>query len=254
MAKILLYLNENPGATIKDLSQVFNVAPVTIRNILYRLKNNGYIEKAGNGYILTSKGEWFISHIILSGEKEEEISSTVKEKTEEGEKESISEKTESTKTSQLEKTRDKILEKISSEDLFKKIEFLEREIENLKRIIENLSREVNRIRKEITIKNTSSEEKKQDRKSEKLPKPIMNIREALETLGPLFDELRMKGCIEVIGSVVVDREFYEEFRKRFPIPIKEVETLSPMEKILLDEMIKDARVIVHAGKYYKLIS
>ena len=82
----------------------------------------------------------------------------------------------------------------------------------------------------------------------------MNVREAMDTLGPLFDQLRLEGRIEIIGSIVVDKEFYEEFKKKFPIPIKEAENLSPLEKMLLNEMIKDARVIIHAGKHYKLIS
>jgi len=250
-AKILLYLSENPGATIKDLSQVFNVSPATIRNMIYRLRNNGYIEKAGNGFILTSKGEWFVTRILGGGkeEKEEDIRETKTSEVVEAKVEESVEAEEKTKTRSTEKTVDR-------DNLMERIEALEKEIENLKKIIEMISSEIKDIRGKLDSKTSGEEgrERKSEKKIEGLPKPVMNIREAMDSLGSLFDELRLEGRIEIIVSIVVDREFYEEFKKKFPLPIKEADALSPMEKMLLNEMIKDARVIVHAGKYYKLIS
>ena len=250
-AKILVYLSENPGATIKDLSQVFNVNPNTIRNMIYRLRNNGYVEKAGNGYVLTSKGEWFVSKIL----KKEEVSESQEQVVVEGTEKKAGEESVHVHREVVETPKkQEVKQVVSGEDIVKRISELEKEIEAIKKVIEDISREISELKEKIGVGRKSVESRDREKKVEGLPKPVMNVREAMDTLGPLFDQLRLEGRIEIIGSIVVDKEFYEEFKKKFPIPIKEAENLSPLEKMLLNEMIKDARVIIHAGKHYKLIS
>jgi predicted transcriptional regulator len=261
-AKILVYLSENPGATLKDLSQVFNISMNTLRNMIYRLRNNGYVEKAGNGYVLTSKGEWFVEKVLKSRETSHESiteekhveapgreaareastsESMVKEEQYSGEEEGVVE--------EKPPSRDTVED---TGDLLKRIEMLETTLNELREKLEEVSSEIKRLKEQV-VRGSKSRVRRKKEEVEKLPKPVMNIREALNTLGPLLDQLRLEGRVEIIGSIVVDREFYEEFKKKFPLPVKEAENLSPMEKTLLNEMIKDARVIKHAGREYRIV-
>lgn len=253
-ARILLYLSDNPGATIKNLSTTFNVSLKTIRNIIYRLKNNGFIEKTGNGYILTTKGEWFVNNIL---KKRIDVSKeTIREKTPiVNVEESIHE------TSNKVETETSIKERESIEDSFERssdinvlmnrLEQVEKELEYLRNMLNKLVRELNFLKK--NIEDLSRITIKYEEKSI-LPRPVMNIREAISMLGSQLDRFRIEGRVLFIGSIVVDREFYENFVKKFPIDISEIGKLSELEKILLDEMIKDARVIIHSGKQYRLVS
>ncbi len=242
-AKILEYLYENPGASIKDLSTEFSASIPAIRNTLYRLKNNGYVERVGNGYILTSKGEWFVTKIIR-GEKQEAI------ETDNALEEAV-EKPKETQVSDMIKSGEETYDR----NIEEKIKELEARILTLTKMFEKVMEELESLKRELkTEKRINKSEPKSEKKLDKLPRPVMNVKEAINILGSRLDELKLEGRVEVIGSIVVDTSFYEEFKKKFPIPVNEVDKLSSMEKILLNEMIRDARVIVHAGKYYKLIS
>jgi len=240
-AKILKYLYENPGASIKDLSIVFNVNPNTIRNTLYRLKGNGYVERVGKGYILTSKGEWFVKTILGESIQEKEEIEIEEERIEP--KEKIREEKKHSETISIE-----------NRDIIERIDMLEKQLNEIRDIIDKLARQLEAIRRNIGRKESREKKnEKREEKMEKLPRPVMNIQEAINVLGPMLDELKLEGKIEIIDSIVVDLDFYNDFKKKFPIPVNEVNKLSILEKTLLDAMIKDARVIKHAGKYYKLI-
>ncbi|ADI31753.1 winged helix-turn-helix domain-containing protein [Staphylothermus hellenicus] len=273
-AKVLEIVWQNPGSTIKDVAIMLNISLPTARAILYKLKNNGYIEKTGKGYILTSKGEWFINNVLL------------KEKT--GGKESIEQKPEEkpVKTERVivknkrEAEEDKkeiqaVIEQKQlvglEEKVMAKIKLLESRINELEKTIQRITADLESIKNmlktgkehakimEKTEKPSSKPAlalgtKKPARNTEnKLPAPIMYVYEAKNTLGPLLDSLIRSGKAEIIGSLIVDSEFYKEFKKRFPITISEAERLPPMEKKLLEEMNREAIVIIHAGKYYKLV-
>jgi len=244
-AKILEYIHDNPGASLKDLSRELGIGVNTLRTILYRLKNNGYVEKAGDGYILTSKGEWFVNK-ILRGEAStpvEEKPSIEAEQTEEVE-------VSTQPQTMMERERIRVEEEISM-----RIESLEKRIEDLNKLVETLYKELELIKRELKrakhVESASDVEKKE---LARLPEPVMNIKEAYNALGPVLEELKLRGRVEVVGNVVVDSNFYNEFKKKFPIQVSEVDKLSNMERILLDEMIRDARVIKHGGREYRLIS
>jgi len=57
-----------------------------------------------------------------------------------------------------------------------------------------------------------------------------------------------------IGSLVVDSTFYHEFKSRFPLKVSDIDKLTTYEKLLLEEMRREALVILHAGKEYRLVS
>ncbi|ABN69309.1 hypothetical protein Smar_0196 [Staphylothermus marinus F1] len=273
-AKILEIIWQNPGSSIKDVATMLNISLPTARAILYKLKNNGYIEKTGKGYVLTSKGEWFINNVLLKEKtagkesaeqkpvdtprKSEQVIMESKQEVEKDKKE----KQVVIEQNQLAGFKEKIMNKIM---------LLESRINELEETIQRITTDLESIKnilrtKEEYAKITEKMEKpsnkpamllgvkKQSKSSEnKLPAPIMYIYEAKNALGPLLDSLIRSGKVEIIGSLVVDSEFYSEFKKRFPITISEAERLPPMEKKLLEEMNREAIVIIHAGKYYKLI-
>lgn len=273
-AKILEFIWENPGATIKDVAIMLNIGLPTARAILYKLKNNGYIEKIGMGYVLTSKGEWFINNVLqrktnnskqimqetrepiehkeqATSEKEDQIIEVEKEKD-----------YKSTMTEPQEPLKENILSRINLLEskiieLEKTVQKIITDLEAIKSKIKKEEEHEDTSRKKEPLKSKSNIElgtKKRDKDHEnRLPAPIMYIYEAKNTLGPLLDTLIRSGKAEIIGSLVVDTEFYNEFKKRFPISITEAEKLPPMERRLLEEMNREAIVIIHAGKYYKLI-
>lgn len=248
-AKILFYLHENPGASIKDLSAIFNANLQTIRNTIYRLKNNGFVEKTGDGYILTNKGEWFVNHVLR---RETSISTESMEK-----RETVAEEKKTiTETSSGEKPY--AHESINIEASLTNIDSLRNRVVSIERELEIIKNTLNRLVREINdLKKTIEEKSKALAKPEEktiLPNPVMNIHEAMSLLGLQLDRYRLEGRVEVIGSLIVERSFYESFKKKFPIDISEADKLSEVEKILLNEMIRDARVIIHAGKQYKLLT
>lgn len=250
-AKILEFIRENPGVGVKDIATMMNISPNLARRIVYSLKSSGYIEKTGMGYIVTDKGEWLLRKLLpsidgSSGEAPPTEQASMKEE----KKEHI----------KLEAKKDEI-EPENREDLDglkEKLFSLEKRLEEALNIIEETKKQIEKL-KQILNEKMKEKEKKvgKDRPKEKpmkLPMPIMSIEEARSILGSYFNTLVLSGRIVIIGSLAVDSSYYKEFRKKFPISVKDAEKLPPMEQMLLEEMKRDARVIIHGGKYYKLIS
>ncbi|MET1160109.1 MAG: winged helix-turn-helix domain-containing protein [Thermoprotei archaeon] len=249
-AKIMLFLYENPGASLKDISQYIGISVNTARTIIYRLRNNGFVDRAGNGYVLTSKGEWFVSNILLK--KEESEKPETEESREEVqaalESESSGASSEYIETASVE-VEHKRAEQGDLRGLLDRVRKLENEVRKLYELLDKAMSEIKEIKEELA---RQQRRETSEKPIEGLPKPVMNIKEAMDQLGPVFEELRLSGRIEIVGNLVVDRNFYEEFKKKFPIPVSEADKLPPMEKMLLQEMIRDARVIVRAGREYRL--
>jgi hypothetical protein len=51
----------------------------------------------------------------------------------------------------------------------------------------------------------------------------------------------------------VERNFLVDFIKKFPIPVDKVEELQPMEKAVFNELRREALIILHGGKEYKIV-
>jgi len=260
-AKILEFIKDNPGVGVKDIATMMNISPNLARRIVYSLKNSGYVEKTGMGYIVTTKGEWLLRKLLPSVDSSFEEAPTViqasmkeERKTKHAE-ERVEEKNEHL---EIEAKRDKIELKTYEDldNLKEKLFSLEKRLEEALSIIEETRKQIEELKRVLNekIKEKKIKEDKSKEKPTKLPMPIMSIEEARSVLGPYFNTLVLNGRIEIIGSLAVDSSYYKEFRKKFPLSIKDAEKLPPMEQKLLEEMKRDARVIIHGGKYYKLIS
>ncbi|MCD6195786.1 MAG: winged helix-turn-helix transcriptional regulator [Staphylothermus sp.] len=269
--KILEFIDEFPGATLKEIAEYLEISPALTRSLIYKLKNNGYIEKAGKGYVLTKKGEWFVQNILKKATRtSEETEKEVEKKTEEEKTiEKIEEKTVAHEINIFKKPpKEEPIQQQAIESLMKRMNMLEEHLKTLESRLQELLEELENLKKQISLAKTSGQlgietqktvkenlvqppprQKRQD----KLPEPIMSIQEARHRLGTSLDTLIRTGKVEIIGNLVVDSEFYELFKKRFPLSIRDAEKLPPMEKRLLEEMNREAIVIIHAGKYYKLV-
>ncbi len=245
--KVLKFLNEYPGATIKDVAQGLNISTGLARAILYRLKNRGFIEKAGQGYVLTVSGE------KLLGKQAKTESPTI-EKEESHKQENIPSET----PVFLQKSREQIeqptMEYPELNELLSKVNKIEKDIANLEQVINALKKELSIIKKEVEdrlsrVKATRVKGKRPDR----LPKPIMSFIEAQQVLGDDIRIMIYTGKAIPIGSLVVDSDYYNEFISRFPLSRKEADKLSEQEKILLEELKKEGRVYLYAGKEYRLV-
>ncbi len=268
--KILEFINEFPGATLKEIAEYLEISPALTRSLIYKLKNNGYIEKAGKGYVLTKKGEWFVQNILKKAAKtSEESEKEVEEKTEEKNIEKIEEKMSTHEISIFkEPHREEPTQQQVIDSLVKRMNILEEHLKTLESRLQELLEELENLKKQVILAKASEQQSietqkpvkenivqppSRQKKHDKLPEPIMSIQEARHKLGASLDTLIRTGKVEIIGNLVVDSEFYELFKKKFPLPIRDAEKLPPMEKRLLEEMNREAIVIIHAGKYYKLI-
>jgi DNA-binding Lrp family transcriptional regulator len=269
-ARILEVIWENPGISIKEIAVYLGIPPTTTRAILYRLKNNGYIEKAGTGYVLTGKGEWFINNVLLkkkeSGSREEVDRGGNKPGAEVGgeirEKNTVVVKEENRKVAEegIANTREVSIDKEYIERikvLEERISVLEENVKKLYEEIENIKERIDKIKsleeKQVRQAKIGAEIRARPRRNEGLPEPIMHFEDARRIIGLQLDTLIRSGRVVVVGSLVVDSEFYEEFKKRFPMSIRDAEKLPYMERRLLEEMNREAIVIIRAGKFYDLV-
>ena len=239
--KILEYLHEFPGAGIKDIASALGINAGLARAIIYKLKSKGLVEKAGNGYVLTTYAEESIAK-QLSKAREEQVAE-IKEPSEESRKESLSSQSMIAK----ERTAHKPL---FLDNFNQRIIELERQISRLENELVRIRRELERLREEA--KKFKIEEK-QRKRVERLPKPIMSVAEAQSILGDQLSSLIYTGKAVVIGSLIVDHEIYDEFISKLPLSRKDAEKLPEPEKLLLEEMKKEGRIYLHAGKVYKLV-
>lgn len=245
-----MFLRDYPGATIKDISSYLGISINLARAVLYRLKNRGVVEKVGSGYILTKSGEQLVSKsstpTILAEQQVQPKNTLIRGSR--GEKQWLK------RTSTMGREEKKAVGGYVDE-IEKNVEVLERKISALENELENIKNELERLKKFLKEVKEGGKEKKSVKKEalEKLPKPVMPVLDAESILGDKLRSLTYTGKIIVIGSLAVDRDYYEEFISKFPISRREAEKLPEHEKILLEEMKKEGKVYLHGGKEYRLV-
>ncbi|MEM4697566.1 MAG: hypothetical protein QW501_04560, partial [Zestosphaera sp.] len=130
---------------------------------------------------------------------------------------------------------------------------LRNEVNELKKIVESLSDRVNKIETEFTLlmKSLKTEKKVREEVSEASVDAIVRV-DILRNRGVSVDSLVRSGNYVVVGNYVVLHSFMEEFKKRFPISLREVKNLKDEERELLNAMVSEGLAYLHAGKEYRL--
>ena len=236
--KIIEFLYNNPGASIKDVAQGLGISLNLARAILYRLKSKGIVGKSAYGYVLTDIGESIAKKIIAKFSEEA------------GGKEYIDKGVIETRR-EFKAVEGSVKEAYGDlAELENRLRNLEEKIASLDRLLSNLKKELRNLRMALDEAKKSSTKR---RKIDRLPKPIMSFMDARDLLGDNLHSLIYSGKVIVIGSLVVDSDYYNDFISRFPINRKEAEKLSDQEKLLLEQLKNEGKIYLYAGKEYRLV-
>ncbi len=243
--RVLETLHKNPGLSVKEISELLGISVERARNLLYKLKSSGFVERAGKGYMLTERGARFLEYL----EKSRKSASPERVETSSGQPvESLG------RPAQVTLVETPVVESASRRELVEPrythldvVEELKRKVESLEKRVESLERAVRNLEQAMQTRQRRAE-------SIVLEEPVMFYNDAVNKYGQVYVErLISEGRVKKIGALVVDSEFYGEFKAKFPIKIQEADKLSHHEKILLDEMRREAMVVLFAGKEYRLL-
>ena len=246
--KVIEYLRDNPGASVKDIALALGISTNLARAIVYRLKSKGLLEKSGRGYILTSYAESMISK-TLHERKEEKVKETTSFK--EGGETKVEETIVETKAVE---ERENITAQKAYSVIERRLSDIESKIRELENMLNEVKNEFNKIKKIYMRIRSVKNEKSGASVTEKIQKPVMSIVEAKQLYGDHLTTLIYTGKVVVVGSLVVDSSYYNKFLSKFPISRKDAEKLPEPEKILFEELRKEGRIYLHCGKEYRLIS
>ncbi|MEM3923581.1 MAG: winged helix-turn-helix domain-containing protein [Zestosphaera sp.] len=230
--KIIEYLKSNPGAMPREIADALGVSIGMVRIALLRLRELGYVVRSGKG-----------GYVVKSGAGDLGARKSVEDFYEETQKQAKREA-----STRAEKDSSTLREHLDIE-----ISELRNEVNELKKIVESLSDRVNKIETEFTLlmKSLKTEKKVREEVSEASVDAIVRV-DILRNRGVSLDSLVRSGNYVVVGNYVVLHSFMEEFKKRFPISLREVKNLKDEERELLNAMVSEGLAYLHAGKEYRL--
>jgi DNA-binding transcriptional ArsR family regulator len=223
--RVLGFLKNNPGASPREIADALGLPISTVRIAILRLREAGYVVKSARGGYVVRVAPPPIED-YLTGESG---------------------------------VGDKLA------DLKNITQKLEKRIENLENIIERLVNRIDKLETELRLLSKGVGSQQKGKGGSMRSRPADRLLAGLKEKGILsFEEAKSltvrpisyyvdKGQAMVVGDYIVDPDFFKEFKKRFPLILKEVGNLSKEEKRLLDEMIKDGQVYLYGGKEYRLI-
>jgi len=235
--KVLKYLIENPGATPREIADNIGVSISTVRKILYKLRDRGLVRRGETGYIATKVNieniKYTENFTTITTEKAQHNTRTYTQ-----EKQNIIEHIDTMNHKRLYEIISKITKMLN--ELSAKVNTLEKEVEELRKILRNQDVSDKQIRTKdklsLIIKN----------------RKIMPINEVLGYLSKPLEEYVNNGVVIILGNHVIDKEFYESFKSKFPLKIDSIKELTNKEKILLKLLIEEGLIYLHAGREYRL--
>lgn len=227
--KIIEYLKLNPGAMPREIADALGISIGMVRIALLRLRESGYVVRSGKGGYVVKSG---------SGELEGRRPADV------GAYEESPKTTRKEVGTQSEKGLDALKDYINAE-----ISELRSEVSELKKVVESLSDRVSKIEAEFTLlmKSLKSEKKAREEAGE-----VMMRVDVARNRGISVDSLVRSGNYVIIGNYIVSQSFIEEFKRKFPISLKDVKNLTSEEKELLDAMVSEGLAYLYAGREYRL--
>ncbi|OYT52425.1 MAG: hypothetical protein B6U76_09855 [Desulfurococcales archaeon ex4484_217_2] len=240
--RILAFLKENPGANAREIAEALGVSYSRVQSALYRLREKGIIIKTGFGYAISSLKEPFTSYGEGFEEKRVSIASD--------------------KLMEVLRNFKKLEEKLNTllaeyHRLDDDIKSVTERVNTLQKELESLKRKVNEVYEIMKTFHIRWKEKKnvlEDRLISELKREgVIDISIARNLALKSIEEYVRSGTVVVVSSLVVSKEFYEEFKKKFPIPKEQVRKLSEKEKMLLRALVDEGLAYLHRGIEYRLV-
>ncbi len=219
--KVLAFLKNNPGATPREVADALGLPYNVVRYALLRLREAGYVIRSPRGGYLVRVGFPALDDVEVT---QGESSSSRPD--------------------------------ISVAELVGTIEELKSVVMELKARVDRLEQEINLLKKGI------STHKARQRKDKKVTdsllsilsgKGLVTLSEARKLASKPIEAYVNEGVAIPIGDYLVDPKFLDRFKKKFPLSVSEVGKLSPEERGLLDSLIKEGLVYLHAGREYRII-
>ncbi len=232
--KVINYLLENPGAKPRQIADGIGESLTRVRKILYILRDKGIIARSGQGYVVVKSR--------LTRKQYEE------ERTRSQQENNITPQSSMQSVNRLDK-----------QDVDSK--WLSEIISNIMKSINELNKKMNVIEKEIANIKTrldAIEGKNKIGKGDKFialikQKKIMSIEEARQYMSKSLDYYVVNNYVSVIGNMIIDRGYFETFKKKFPLKVSEVKKLNSNEILLLKKLIEEGVVYLHGGSEYRFI-
>jgi len=219
--KVLAFLKNNPGATPREVADALGLPYNVVRYALLRLREAGYVVRSPRGGYLVRVGFPALDDIESTQSKNDDMQSG-----------------------------------ISTAELISIIEELRSMVMDLKAKVDRLEQEINLLKKGIPA------HRSRQRKDKKATDPLLNVlsSKGLITLGEArklaskpIEAYVNEGVAIPVGNYLVSPEFLDNFKKKFPLSVSEIEKMSPEERGLLDSLIKEGLVYLHAGREYRII-
>ncbi|AFK51292.1 hypothetical protein TCELL_0868 [Thermogladius calderae 1633] len=233
-AKILRFVMENPGVSAKDVAEYLAISPNLARNVLQKLRDKGLVRKEGRGFYITPRGEWLLSRAKTS-------------RVEEAGKEQVVEPPAEARVSEPSAAE------MPGEDRCRALEERIRNLEERLRRVEEIVAKFVKTGGQSGVPEPPRGDVERGKQLPRPPKPVMSVQEALAQYPGMLEQWRIEGVVVQVGNLVVERRFLAEFAKKFPLPVDEVERLDPVERALFEELRREALVILHSGREYRLV-
>lgn len=240
---ILNFLKENPGSNPRKIAEALGVSYSRVRAALYRLRGRGLVIRTEKGYTIAYRA---------LREVKREYKGCLVGKVEGNDLERLSEEVNklSKKVSTIEKHVNEILNLI--ENIRIKIKNLEIVEKRLNREVELAKSRINKLWEYLGKLKFESYEK--DRFLSLLSaEKVLSIGKAKNIISKPLEEYIGENKVIIVSSYVVDKEFYNEFKKLFPLPVDKVKNLDEKSKVLLRAMVDEGLAYLHKGKEYRLI-
>ncbi len=219
--KVLAFLKNNPGATPREVADALGLPYNAVRYALLRLREAGYVIRSPRGGYLVRVGFPALDDIEATQSKNNDTQPS-----------------------------------ISTAELVSVVEELRSMVMELKAKVNRLEQEINLLKKGIPARRT------RQRKDKKVADPLLSmlsskglitLSEARKLASKPIEAYVNEGVAIPVGNYLVSPGFLDNFKKKFPLSVSEIEKMSPEERALLDSLIKEGLVYLHAGREYRVI-
>ncbi len=234
--KIINYLIENPGSKPRQIADSIGESLARVRRALYVLRDRGIIARSGQGYVVVKSRLYTISRTENRNVAQNKEQRNVTE----------------------ERTRSNIYSRSVASNTDDK--WLSEIITNILKNINELNKRIANIEREISIVKSRLESLEKNR-NEKYDyfislirqKRIMAIEEAKRYMQKTLEYYVMNDYVIVVGNIVVEKRYYEEFKKRFPLKVSEIKKLNNNDLLLLKKLIEEGVIYLHGGNEYRFV-